>query len=100
MRFSLLVSRAVDEAHGVLVDQTIRLLIAQSVEGYPDQLRRIKFLDMENDRKFIYLTNSFLLDAAVIAKVYRSRWKIELFFKWVKQHLRIKAFLRYDAQRS
>jgi IS4 transposase len=92
LRFSRLVSRAVDKARGVLVDQTIRLLIARSVEGYPDQLRRITFLDAENDRRFIYLTNNFLLDAAVIAEVYRSRWKIELFFKWIKQHLRIKAF--------
>jgi len=91
-RFNRLLSHPVDKARGVLVDQTIRLVIARSREGYPDQLRRIKFLDAEKDRRFIYLTNNFLLDAAVIAELYRSRWKIELFFKWIKQHLRIKAF--------
>ena len=92
LRFNRLLSHPVDKARGVLVDQTIRLVIARSLEGYPDQLRRIKFLDSEKDRRFIYLTNNFLLDGFVIAELYRSRWKIELFFKWIKQHLRIKAF--------
>ena len=90
--FNRLLSHPVDKTRGVLVDQTIRLVFARSLEGYPDQLRRIKFLDSEKDRRFIYLTNNFLLDAGVIAELYRSRWKIELFFKWIKQHLRIKAF--------
>jgi hypothetical protein len=92
LRFNRLLSNPVDKARGVLVDQTIRLVIARSLEGYPDHLRRIKFLDIEKDRRFIYLTNNFLLDPTVIAELYRSRWKIELFFKWIKQHLRIKAF--------
>jgi len=92
LRFSRLLSRPVDKVHGVLVDQTIRLVIARSLEGYPDQLRRIKYLDSDKDQRFIYLTNNFLLDPFVIAELYRSRWKIELFFKWIKQHLRIKAF--------
>lgn len=92
LRFSRLVSHPVDKERGVLVDQTIRLVIARSLEGYPDQLRRIKFFDTASARRFIYLTNNFLLDPSVIAELYRSRWQIELFFKWIKQHLRIKAF--------
>jgi hypothetical protein len=90
--FNRLVSHPVDKAHGVLVDQTIRLVIGRSLTGCPDHLRRIKFLDREKHRRFIYLTNNSLLDAVVIAELYRSRWKIELFFKWVKQHPRNKAF--------
>ncbi len=92
LRFNRLISRVVDKQKGVLVDQTIRLSIARSKEQYPDQLRRVKFLDIENDCRLVFLTNNFLLDASVIAEMYRSRWKIELFFKWIKQHLRIKAF--------
>ena len=92
LRFTRNVSHPVDKARGVTVDQTIHLVIKRSVEGYPDALRRIKFFDFENDRMFIFLTNNFLLDAPLVAELYRSRWKIELFFKWIKQHLRIKAF--------
>jgi hypothetical protein len=92
LRFTRSISRPVDKSRGINVDQSIHLVIKRSVEGYPDALRRIKFFDMEKNRTFIFLTNNFLLDAAVIAELYRSRWKIELFFKWIKQHLRIKAF--------
>jgi hypothetical protein len=92
LRFVRTVSHPVDKTRGINVDQTIHLVIKRSVEGYPDALRRIKFHDLEKDRTFVFLTNNFLLDAVVIAELYRSRWKIELFFKWIKQHLRIKAF--------
>jgi hypothetical protein len=92
LRFIRSVSHAVNKSRGIHVDQTIHLVIKRSLEGYPDALRRIKFFDMEKKRAFVFLTNNFLLDAAVIAELYRSRWKIELFFKWIKQHLRIKAF--------
>ncbi len=92
LRFARMLSHPVDKTHGVNVDQTIHLVIKRSLEGYPDALRRIKFFDMEKNRTFVFLTNNFLLDAALIAELYRSRWKIELFFKWIKQHLRIKAF--------
>jgi hypothetical protein len=92
LRFTRTLSHVVDKSRGVNVDQTIHLVIKRSVEGYPDALRRIKFFDREKNRTFIFLTNNFLLDAALIAELYRSRWKIELFFKWIKQHLRIKAF--------
>jgi len=92
LRFTRTVSHAVDKSRGINVDQTIHLVIKRSLEGYPDALRRIKFFDMDKKRTFVFLTNNFLLDAALIAELYRSRWKIELFFKWIKQHLRIKAF--------
>jgi hypothetical protein len=85
-------SHPVDKARGITVDQTIHLTNRYTVERYPDALRRIKFFDAEKHRTFIFLTNNFLLDATLIAELYRSRWKIELFFKWIKQHLRIKAF--------
>jgi hypothetical protein len=92
LRFRRNASNPVDKARGINVDQSIHLVIKRSVEGYPDALRRIKFFDTVNNRTFIFLTNNFLLDAALIAELSRSRWKIELFFKWIKQHLRIKAF--------
>lgn len=92
LRFVRTASHKVDKARGVNIDQAIRLVIKRSVEGYPDEMRRIKYHDMEKNRTFVFLTNNFLLDAALIAELYKSRWKIELFFKWVKQHLRIKAF--------
>ena len=92
LRFFRMASHKVDKARGVNVDQTIHLVIKRSAEGYPDELRRIKYYDLEKNRTFVFLTNNFLLDALLIAELYRSRWKIELFFKWIKQHLRIKAF--------
>ncbi len=59
---------------------------------YPEQIRKIKFMDKEKDNELIFLTNNFSLDAEMIANLYKDRWKIELFFKWIKQHLRIKSF--------
>jgi len=91
-RFLRVASGTVDKAWGVRVDQTIRLVIPRSAEGYPDCLRRIRYFDADKERSFIFLTNNFVLDALTIAELYHSRWKIELFFKWIKQHLRIKAF--------
>ena len=92
LRFVRVESHRVDRAWGVRVDQTIRLVIPHSVEGYPDCVRRIRYFDAEKDSSFIFLTNNFVLNALTIAELYRSRWKIELIFKWIKQHLRIKAF--------
>ena len=92
LRFIRVASQPVDKAWGVRVDQTIRLIVPRSVEGYPDCLRRIRYFDTQKERSFIFLTNNFVLDALTIAELYRSRWKIELFFRWIKQHLRIKAF--------
>jgi hypothetical protein len=92
LRFTRIYSAPVCKEVGVRADQTITLDIALSRLRYPDNLRRIKYYSDEKDKSFVYLTNNFLLDAKTIADLYRSRWQIELFFKWIKQHLRIKAF--------
>jgi hypothetical protein len=84
--------RPVDKATGLRSDQTIVLAGRKSSRLYPDPLRRIAFYDAENDRRFVFLTNNFTLPALTIARLYKCRWQIELFFKWIKQHLRIKAF--------
>ena len=77
---------------GITSDQTVVLATSGSVKNYPDTLRRVRFVDSENNRTFIFLTNNFELPALTIAQLYKSRWRVELFFKWIKQHLRIKAF--------
>ena len=87
-----LYSRPVDKTTGLRCDQTIILTGVQSVRDYPEQLRLIRFFDPETNKRFRFLTNNFSLDALTIAHLYKSRWKVELFFKWIKQHLRIKSF--------
>jgi transposase len=77
---------------GIGVDQTIKFRNHVSKEKYPDHLRRIKYTDYEKDKTFFFLTNHFGIEAIKIAGIYRERWKIELFFRWIKQHLRIKSF--------
>jgi hypothetical protein len=84
--------RTVDKATGLRSDQTILLAGPKSSRLYSDPLRRIAFYDAENERRLVFLTNNFALPALTIALLYKSRWQIELFFKWIKQHLRIKAF--------
>jgi transposase len=91
-RFDRVESRLVDKGTGVQCDQTIRLVWFYSSRGYPGDLRRIRYRDPETHQRFVFLTNNFTQPAAVIAELYRSRWQVELFFKWIKQHLRIKAF--------
>src|ERR1700737_1158591 len=85
-------SRAVDKTSGLRSDHTVMLASAASMKNYPDPLRRIRFYDSDQRRWLIFLTNNFDLPALTIARLYKSRWKGELFFKWIKQHLRIKAF--------
>jgi transposase len=85
-------SHAVPPDTGVTSDQTVVLGTAGSARNYPDTLRRVRFVDPEQGRRLIFLTNHFELPALTIAQLYKSRWRIELFFKWIKQHLRIKAF--------
>src|SRR6266853_6688776 len=85
-------SHAVDEATGVRSDHTVILTAMDSAKAYPDALRRISYLDVETRKRFKFLTNNFLLPAFTIAQIHKSRWQVELFFKWIKQHLRIKAF--------
>ena len=90
--FHRVYSRAVDKSTGLRCDQTIVLTARAARKDYPQHLRRIKFYDAEHDRYLVFLTNNFDLPALTIAQLYRCRWQVELFFKWIKQHLRIKRF--------
>ncbi len=90
--FKRLYSMPVDKSTGVLCDQIITVEGFYPKKSYPDKLRRIKYYDAKNKKKLVFLTNNFLLPALTIADIYRCRWQVELFFKWIKQHLRIKAF--------
>lgn len=92
MQFTRIYSHAVDRSTGLRCDQTITLTGFYTLKGYPEKLRRIKFYDDEHDVRLTFLTNNFTLSALTIAQLYKRRWQIELFFKWIKQHLRIKAF--------
>jgi hypothetical protein len=85
-------SHEVDKSTGVQCDQTVVLETYYSAQGYPEPLRRIRYYDAERDKRLVFLTNDFALPATTIAALYKSRWQIELFFKWIKQHLRIKVF--------
>jgi hypothetical protein len=91
-RFTRIRSRRVDKATGLRCDQTIALVWFYSAQGYPAQLRRIRYWDGERQRHLVFLTNNFMLPPLSVAELYRARWRVELFFKWIKQHLRIKAF--------
>lgn len=84
--------RRIDKSTGLRSDQTIVLAGPKTSQLYPDPLRRISFYDADNDRRFVFLTNDFTLPALTIAKLYKCRWQIELFFKWIKQNLHIKSF--------
>jgi Domain of unknown function (DUF4372)/Transposase DDE domain len=92
MQFRRLYSQPSDIANGILSDQTIKLTGVKSHLEYPDQLRRIHFYDSEHLNHLYFITNNFDFPSTTIAKLYKCRWQIELFFKWIKQHLRIKAF--------
>ena len=85
-------SHPVDKTTGVRSDHTVILTAINSVKAYPDQLRRVSYLDVKTRKRFKFLTNNFTLPALTIALIYKSRWQVELFFKWIKQHLRLKAF--------
>jgi hypothetical protein len=91
-KFQRRYSRPVDKSTGLCFDQTIFMKGAYSPKDYPAPLRRVGFIDLQTHKKLTFLTNNFDLPALTIAQLYKSRWKIELFFKWLKQHLRIKAF--------
>ncbi len=92
LQFERRYSRPVDRSTGLICDQTILLTVAASSEAYPQPLRRIRFKDPESGKTLVLLSNHFLLSSRTITELYRCRWRIELFFKWIKQHLRIKAF--------
>jgi len=92
LQFNRLESRRVDLSTGVRSDQIVWLRNLSSIQHYPDKLRRIHYVDAQTNKSLIFLTNNFELPALTIALLYKSRWKVELFFKWIKQHLRIKHF--------
>jgi transposase len=85
-------SHPVDKSTGVRSDHTVILTTPESARIYPEPLRRVSYLDVEKKRRLKFLTNNFQLSALMIAQIYKSRWQVELFFKWIKQHLRIKKF--------
>lgn len=90
--FSRIYSHTVDRNTGVICDQTVNLTGFYQSKDYPDKLRRIKYYDTQTDKRLVFLTNNFQLKTLLIAKIFKERWQIELFFKWIKQHLRIKSF--------
>ena len=92
MDYTRRASRPVDKTTGLRSDQTIVLAGIKSSRFYPDPLRRVSYVDPETNRRFVFLTNNFTIPALTVAGLYKSRWQIELFFKWIKQNLRIKAF--------
>ena len=92
LKFRRLYSHPIDKATGLRCDQIVRLIGPRSAKYYPEKLRRVKYFDAQTQKTLIFLTNNFTLPALTIAEIYRCRWQIELFFKWIKQHLRIKSF--------
>ena len=92
LQFHRIYSHPVDKSTGLRCDQTVTLTGFYTTQYYPDKLRRIKFYDAKTDKQFVFLTNNFSLPALTITELYRNRWQVELFFKWIKQHLRIKSF--------
>jgi len=91
-QFKRLYSQTIDKSTGIRCDQIGNLKGFYSAKGYPEQIRRIKFYDSEQDRRLVFLTNNMKIDPIEVAELYKNRWKIELFFKWIKQHLKIKSF--------
>lgn len=92
LKFKRMYSNKVDKSTGTIYDQIGKLLGYYVSVDYPEKLRKIKFYDQENDRELIFLTNNFELSAQQVAFLYKERWQVELFFKWIKQHLKIKSF--------
>ncbi len=92
LQFRRIYSHPVDKSTGLRCDQTIALTGIKSLQRYPDKLRRVRIFDDDNSKHLTFLTNNFILPADTIAELYKCRWQIELFFRWIKQHLRIKSF--------
>ena len=91
-KFKRLVSQPVERSTGLICDQVVELTVFYSHQGYPERLRRIRFKDPATAKTLVFLTNNFALPALTIGALYKSRWSVELFFRWIKQHLRIKRF--------
>jgi hypothetical protein len=92
LQFHRIYSHQVDKSQGLICDQSIFLNGYYTSKDYPDKLRRVKYFDSKNNRRFTFITNNFSLPALTIANLYKQRWQIELFFKWIKQNLKIKSF--------
>ncbi|ALC15472.1 IS4 transposase [Desulfuromonas soudanensis] len=92
LRYQRLYSLPKDKEAGVRADQVIALVTQKSKKGYPERLRRVSYVDKERNKRLVFLTNHFEIGATTVADIYKQRWQVELFFKWIKQHLRIKAF--------
>jgi hypothetical protein len=90
LKFKAAFSRKVDKSTGLRCDQSIKLLVSKSKKQYPEKIRRIKYYDQEKDLMLVFLTNNFDVDAMDIATIYKNRWQIEVFFRWIKQNLQIK----------
>jgi Domain of unknown function (DUF4372)/Transposase DDE domain len=97
LRFSRHQSFACDKSTGIKYDQAVKPTLFYAAKNYPEKMRRIKYFDKESNKELIFLTNNFCLKATEIAQLYKHRWKIELFFKWIKQHLKIKSFWGHSA---
>jgi IS4 transposase len=92
LAYSRVGSSTVEKEHGLRCDQTVKLTIYKSRKAYPVNLRRVKYYDRVQNKTYVFLTNNFEITAMQVALLYKYRWKIELFFKWIKQHLKIKSF--------
>ncbi len=92
LQFRRRYSRPVDRSTGLVCDQTVLLVTPRSLAGYPDPLRRVRYRDPETGKRITILSNNFTLTALTLIEIYRGRWRVELFFKWIKQHLRIMSF--------
>ena len=92
LRFKRFYSAPKDKESGIRADQTIALVTYKSKNDYPEKLRRVSYVDKERGKRLVFLTNNFTIPALTVAEIYKQRWQVELFFKWVKQHLRIKSF--------
>lgn len=93
LKCNRLYSNPKDKETGVRADQIITLVTQKSKKGYPERLRRVSYVDKERNKRLVFLTNNFEIPAETVAAVYKQRWQVELFFKWIKQHLRIKSFI-------
>ena len=92
LRYQRLYSSPKDKEAGIRADQVITLVTQKSKKGFPEKLRRVSYVDKERNKRLVFLTNHFDVAAKTVADIYKQRWQVELFFKWIKQHLRIKAF--------
>jgi len=92
LRFKRMYSNDIDKSTGIMCDQIGKLEIPNSLKEYPDKFRRVKYYDLGLDKEFVFLTNNMDLTAIEVALLYKNRWHVELFFKWIKQHLKVKSF--------